>query len=464
LVCWLEVFRVFHFPDFIFYSQLDHPKLMLLSSLPPVARFILLFAVGAIVGSLINWAIYAWTVFLDRRISPWMKQHPSEHSLTAIHRIPILGWFFRKETELYGKRFWIRPLGIELVWAIGLPLFYNWQIAGGLTDGNLPNPLWTETWFYAHTILLALLFIATFIDFDEKTIPDYVTVSGTLIAFCFAAFAPWFRLPEVIPSMGPPIIRSLTYASPVDLTLESIHLGPTGLWIAMACFAAAIWGIFPKLSFFYVGMSKAIKYSFPHAFRPRRKTKCDIRVKPRRMRLFTKFLLSLLVVGLAAIAWAANALPSVHWESLFSSIVGMAFGAGLVWAVRIIGTLALQKEAMGFGDVTLMGMIGAFFGWQAALMTFTIAPFFALLVVVIQFFISRDGEIAFGPYLCGGALVVMFGWASIWPSAASGVFGLGPFLFYVLAGSLVLMSIMLLGMAWLKGMFSEEEVGDEALS
>ena len=33
---------------------------------------------------------------------------------------------------------------------------------------------------------------------------------------------------------------------------------------------------------------------------------------------------------------------------------------------------------MGLGDVTLMGMIGAFMGWQAAVLTFFLAPFIGL--------------------------------------------------------------------------------------
>ena len=41
-----------------------------------------------------------------------------------------------------------------------------------------------------------------------------------------------------------------------------------------------------------------------------------------------------------------------------------------MWAVRIIGTLTLRQEAMGFGDVTLMAMIGAFTGWQSTLLIF----------------------------------------------------------------------------------------------
>ena len=51
---------------------------------------------------------------------------------------------------------------------------------------------------------------------------------------------------------------------------------------------------------------------------------------------------------------------------------------GLTWSVRFLGTLAFRREAMGFGDVTLMAMIGAFLGWQAAVLTFFLAPFFGL--------------------------------------------------------------------------------------
>ena len=87
-----------------------------------------------------------------------------------------------------GNGFWIRPLLIELTWIIGLPWFWHWQVGGGLlgfTSATLPVIAgwdgFAETWFWCHTILIALLFIATFIDFDEKLIPDQITVPGTLL-------------------------------------------------------------------------------------------------------------------------------------------------------------------------------------------------------------------------------------------------------------------------------------------
>ena len=42
---------------------------------------------------------------------------------------------------------------------------------------------------------------------------------------------------------------------------------------------------------------------------------------------------------------------------------------------------------MGFGDVTLMAMIGAFLGWQAAVLTFFLAPFFGLAHAALE---ARD--------------------------------------------------------------------------
>jgi leader peptidase (prepilin peptidase)/N-methyltransferase len=51
------------------------------------------------------------------------------------------------------------------------------------------------------------------------------------------------------------------------------------------------------------------------------------------------------------------------------AVLGMLVGAGLVAWIAGIAEAALKKEAMGFGDVKLVGAIGAFTGWQGAVFT-----------------------------------------------------------------------------------------------
>ncbi len=84
------------------------------------------------------------------------------------------------------------------------------------------------------------------------------------------------------------------------------------------------------------------------------------------------------LVGFAAIAgvWYRG---GESWLGLLTALVGMVGGGAMVWAVRIVGSAALRKEAMGFGDVTLMMMIGAFLGWQPTIFIFFIAPFAGLV-------------------------------------------------------------------------------------
>jgi leader peptidase (prepilin peptidase)/N-methyltransferase len=95
-----------------------------------------------------------------------------------------------------------------------------------------------------------------------------------------------------------------------------------------------------------------------------------------------------------------------------------------VWTVRIIGKWILKREAMGFGDVTLMAAIGSFVGWQPVLVVFFVAPFCAILVAVAALFTRRAQEIPYGPYLSIATVVVLVFWRRLWPPAER-IFQLG---------------------------------------
>jgi prepilin signal peptidase PulO-like enzyme (type II secretory pathway) len=127
-----------------------------------------------------------------------------------------------------------------------------------------------------------------------------------------------------------------------------------------------------------------------------------------------------------------------HWRGLLSSLIGMAAGGGLIWTVRIIGKAVLGREAMGFGDVTLMAMIGAFLGWQACLVIFFLAPIAGAAIGIAQLLMRRQNEIRYGPFLCMAALVTIVRWTTIWESLGD-VFALGWLVPATMAGCLLLM-------------------------
>ena len=91
----------------------------------------------------------------------------------------------------------------------------------------------------------------------------------------------------------------------------------------------------------------------------------------------------------------------------------MGFGVALVWMVCVMGKFALHREAMGFGDATLMAMIGAYLGWQAVVLIFFMAPFVGIVVGLAQFIFGGEVEIAYGPFLCIAALGTILAWPAL---------------------------------------------------
>jgi len=121
----------------------------------------------------------------------------------------------------------------------------------------------------------------------------------------------------------------------------------------------------------------------------------------------------------------ASAYPHVH--GFLVSLAGLLAGGGIVWLVRLIGAYVLRREAMGFGDVVLMAMIGSVIGWQPVLVVFFAAPVLAIGVALLSLILRRRDEIPYGPWLSLAALLLLLFWNSLWPMAER-IFDMGPFL------------------------------------
>ncbi len=120
--------------------------------------------------------------------------------------------------------------------------------------------------------------------------------------------------------------------------------------------------------------------------------------------------------GMAAGLVLSALVPALHGETvwylgLMRSAIGLAAGFGSLWLVAVVGSYAFKKEAMGFGDVKLLGAIGAFFGWKAVLFTILLSSFLGSLVGVTLILLKKrdlQGRIPFGPFLSAAAVVWMF--------------------------------------------------------
>lgn len=95
------------------------------------------------------------------------------------------------------------------------------------------------------------------------------------------------------------------------------------------------------------------------------------------------------------------------------SLGGLALGFSFLWLVGWVFSKVFKKDAMGFGDVKLMGAIGAFFGPAAVLFTIVVSSFVGALagLLLIGRGKARLGgytAVPYGPFLALGVLVWMF--------------------------------------------------------
>lgn len=126
--------------------------------------------------------------------------------------------------------------------------------------------------------------------------------------------------------------------------------------------------------------------------------------------------------GIAAGLLLGLALPALHNEThpmrgLMHAAFGAWLGWCLLWGVAELGERLFKKEAMGFGDVKLLGAVGAFFGWQAVLFNILLSSLAGSLVgiaLVIFGKRSMQSKIPYGPYIALAALVWMYWGPSLW--------------------------------------------------
>lgn len=101
-------------------------------------------------------------------------------------------------------------------------------------------------------------------------------------------------------------------------------------------------------------------------------------------------------------------LPALCW-----SLGGLAFGFVFLWLIGFVFSKIVKKEALGFGDVKLIGAVGAFFGPWAVLFTIIVSSFVGAVVgmaLILRGKAKLGGftAVPYGPFLALGVVAWMF--------------------------------------------------------
>jgi leader peptidase (prepilin peptidase)/N-methyltransferase len=384
--------------------------------LPMWFWIVFLFAIGCCVGSFLNVVIYR----LPRDKS--LVRPPSSCPSCGKHiqfydNIPLVSWLLLRGKCRYCKarispRYFVIELLTGLVFVGAFALYFH----SGLRHG-IPAFL-SGGWvlYLISVILFSSLIACSAIDLEMWIIPLSICWFATAAGLIGGAIAPLFIHPATIRHYFlMPLTADLIFVN--HTTVASLATGATiGLGISLLLLATGV--LKRSYDFSKIQKSSENPSSTENPDGSTNLPQAEGEFNDR-FEMFWEFLflLPIIVCALAA-SQIVNQCPALHqWWLVFSqrpvvegfmgSLAGYFVGCTIVWATRIFGTLAFGREAMGLGDVHLMGAAGTVIGPLFIVIAFFVAPFFGLVWAAAQMFSKKTRQIPYGPFLSMGIVVVM---------------------------------------------------------
>jgi leader peptidase (prepilin peptidase)/N-methyltransferase len=240
--------------------------------------------------------------------------------------------------------------------------------------------------------LVSALIVAAFIDVDLRVIPDEITLPGMALAPFLALLVPELHSRPEDSSLSWLLFSLEARLDPLSSSLpEALRHG--------ALLAVAV-GLLAVLFFFAGLLGYAGYWRMAH--------------REDRRPLSAGYLAGVLGGAAGAMAVLHLLKPETvltPWAfSFWAALAGMLAGSSLVFFVGVIFSRIFRKPAMGFGDVKLMGLLGAFTGWVGVLAGFFIACFLGAIVGIFILIKYHTRYLPFGPFLSAGSLLMVF-----WP-------------------------------------------------
>lgn len=369
---------------------------------------VFIFAFGCCIGSFLNVVIYR----LPRDKSLVRPGSACPHCGKAIRfydNIPLLSWLALGAKCRYCKapisaRYFVVEL---LTGAVFLGLYLAYFHLGARPGMQVPGGWYI---FLIHLVLLAAFIAGSGIDLELWIIPLSVCWLVTAVGIIGSALVGFIVEPALVEAYA-----LLPTASPKTGALAlgaALGLGVSGILLKVGLLKRSYESPTGPDAGSSSAEDKDVKE--PETGPPPDERQFNDRLEALREIVF----LTPIVVG-SAIASAvltgtgplaepwARLLAHHVAAGLLGSLFGYFVGCAVVWATRVLGTLAFGKEAMGLGDVHLMGAAGAVVGPLMVAVAFFIAPFFGLGWALFQMISKKIRQIPYGPFLSLAVLTVM---------------------------------------------------------
>jgi len=353
----------------------------------------IIFLLGAGIGSFLNVVIYR----LPRGLSvnqPRRSFCPTcKYQIPFYHNIPLVTWLVLRgrcakcSSPISSRYFWVELLVGILFYAVFLHFGGDWA------DIRSWGPQVLALWLF-----VSLLVAGTFIDIEHFILPHEITIGGTVAGLLCA-----LAVPE--------LMSETTHLRGFLLSLGSAALGLGILWIIV------------ELGKLALGR-KRHNFDSPvkwEVAQPDDTAPPVVRLGDEELpwedifsRASDRLVVTSNTLTVNADSW--ENVTAELWMEKLKILRGKEHLAEHPWEdVRSIhGTtqeVVIPREAMGFGDVLFLMMIGAFAGWQAVLFTLIAASIIGTIIPTVQRvtgFGEWGAKIPFGPYLATGALLWLF--------------------------------------------------------
>jgi len=263
---------------------------------------------------------------------------------------------------------------VELVSAI---LFFMIWLQFGPDDGSVATSLasWGDVLFW--WLIFSGMIVVSMIDFDHRIIPDEISVTGGALVLLVIPFL------DSVPLQRSGIPQLANYLEPLD------HQIASGAALAIqGALALTLGGL---------AMAGMRRWS-PDWEGKQRGWWCT---------RWAGAVGAALGISLGGIICRPDWLQSNSGQALLAALIGSAIGAGTLYGIGVVGKLVFRREAMGFGDVKLMGLLGAILGPRDVLLAVFLASFLGSIVGIPLRLLARSKTIPFGPFLCAAAAILV---------------------------------------------------------